>query len=72
MRSIGKIKIKKLKRIVKEEFDSMQSYTMNGYQIKEAIKNCVPDEWFATWEGAWAEIERTIIDELLYLQYGRK
>jgi hypothetical protein len=64
MRSIGKVKIKKLKRIVAEEF-AKDRYISNEYVITK-----VPTEWFDIWEMAYQEIHRIVYDELMNLTYN--
>ncbi|NCB43083.1 MAG: hypothetical protein EOM59_10745 [Clostridia bacterium] len=65
MRSIGKVKIRKLRALCVKYYDKM-----NGYASQEEIKRHVPDEWFDIWEGAWSEIERIIHDECTRIAYG--
>ena len=71
MRSIGKIKIKKLKELIKKEAKYFAPLSMNRYQCEESIKSNTPQEYFDTWESAYSEIERIINDELNNIQYGR-
>ena len=69
MRSIGKIKIKKLKAIIKEEFDNAKNSTLMGFisdidhkKLDQTVLDRVPDEWFDTWESAYTEIHNIIDD----------
>lgn len=71
MRSIGKVKIKKLKALCNKHFGYFQPLAINQYQCKEAIKADVPDDWYDTWESAWSEIERIISDEITNKLYGK-
>lgn len=71
MRSIGKIKIRKLKAICKGKISQYAPLSMNSYQCAEDIKANIPEEWFDTWEGAWSEIQRLIDDEISNFQYKR-
>jgi len=64
MRSIGKVKIKKLKAIVAKVYDNDMSCGEDDV-IAE-----VPTEWFDLWEGAWSEIHRIVGDELSNLRDG--
>ena len=66
MRSVGKVNIKKLKKIVAEEIKKHTTvWGGTDYQsIEEAVKARIPDEWYDIWESAWSEIERLIGDEL--------
>jgi len=61
MRSIGKVKIKKLKIIV---IDAMAEPLVDRwtYPSTEEIMERVPTEWFDLWEGAHSEIYRIISD----------
>ena len=70
MRSIGKIKIKKLRAMVRAEAARYAPLSMNAFQLGAAVRGQVPDAWFDTWESAWAEIERIIQDEITAIQYG--
>lgn len=58
MRSIGKVKIKKLKTIVMNAFDN------DRYVTEEEIVAMLPVSWWDTWESTDAEIRRIINDEL--------
>ena len=64
MRSIGKVNIKKLKRIIK----SMTTRSIIGElsipSVSEVIDR-VPSEWFDLWEGAYTEIEGIIRDTIM-------
>lgn len=62
MRSIGKVKIKKLKALVKETAKDFEPLSMTSYQLSDAVKHKIPDYWYDTWEGAWAEIEGLVSD----------
>jgi len=52
MRSIGKARIKKLVKMIKD----------NPELSRDEIMIKVPDSWFNLWESAWAEINRIIWD----------
>jgi hypothetical protein len=79
MRSIGKIKIKKLKAICQEELrrpDLFNNFPATGYAATSAararIAERVPSDWMDTWESAWNEIERIIDDEVTAFVYAPK
>ena len=58
MRSIGKVKIKKLKKVVHEMYE--KNHDVTDDQVIAAL----PNEWFDTWEMAWQEIHMLVHDEL--------
>ena len=69
MRSIGKVKIKKLKAIIKEEFDNAKSNSLMGFtsgidhkKLDQTVLDRIPVEWFDTWESAYSEIHNIIDD----------
>ena len=63
MRSIGKVKIKKLCKIVYEECNRQGGrYPYDYTKVRENIKARIPSEWYDTWESAWSEIERLVED----------
>lgn len=64
MRSIGKVKIRKLKKLTADMWKKNNHVSEN-----EVICN-VPFEWFDTWESAWSEIHRIVGDELRDLTYN--
>lgn len=70
-RTIGKVKIRKLKELVKEVYDNRDPYNWRGHFLHEAVKERVPEAWFDIWESGWAEIERIISDELNALAHGK-
>ena len=70
MRSIGKIKIRKLRAMVRAEAQKWVPLSMNAFQCKEELMRQVPEEYLDTWESAWAEINRIIDDELSAIMYG--
>ena len=63
-RTIGKIKIKKLKDLIMRKAKEFEPLALNTYQCMEAIRLEIPEEYFDTWESAWSEIDRIINDEL--------
>lgn len=71
MRSIGKVNIKKLDIIIKEEFDKAPKYERNLNRIKDNIEARIPGAWYDIWESAWSEIDRLISDKLTKLYYGK-
>jgi len=77
MRSIGKWKIKKLKKIIHEEYNKKPRFgrpwmSRDNYQtLVDTINERIPEEWYDTWESAWSEIDRLVRDELTNLIYGR-
>ena len=76
MRSIGKVKIKKLKAIVKQEYNKEFApgvYSRDIHKVQGAVNNRIPGAWYDTWESAWSEIDRLshdFIDELYYNKEG--
>lgn len=75
-RTIGKIRIRKLKALVQlklEESGFYEGQDWAGSTVTKAVENEVPEEWYDTWESAWEEINRIVDDELTKLVYrGRK
>jgi hypothetical protein len=55
MRSIGKVNIKKLNKIIEEEVKRPEIA-----DVKDRIEARIPSEWYDIWESAWSEIERLI------------
>ena len=76
MRSIGKVKIKKLKQIIEDDLRSLPEtpfWTNPDLRgVKDRVWEKVPSEWLDTWEGAYSEIERIICDTILEKTYNRK
>lgn len=71
-RSIGKIRIRKLKELVWKTAERYKPYLgINTFQCHEEIKTLVPEDWYDTWESAWSEIDRIIGDELNAIKYGK-
>ena len=72
-RTIGKIKIKKLKalvhKVMEEEKHSLFGWNPNYNSIRYKVKDRVPEEWFDIWEMGWAEIDRIIDDEICKIIY---
>ena len=68
MRSIGKVNIKKLKKIVEEEYKRHQN---NCRERIEARIHAEHEDWYDSWESAWSEIERLVDDELQAWTFGR-
>ena len=62
MRSIGKVNIRKLKKIVEEE------HAKGIASVRERIRERIPSEWYDSWESAYSEIERLIDDMLCALR----
>jgi len=60
MRSIGKVRIKELYRIVDEIWNCADSPN----DLRDRIQERIPEDWFETWESAWSEIERLINDRI--------
>lgn len=70
MRSIGKIKIKKLKTIINNEFNKAKNKPFTSgltSDLNHEILDQVPLEWFNTWESAHTEIHNIIDDEIFEL-----
>ena len=55
MRSIGKIRIKQLNKIIKQECQI-------GGDVKGRVIERLPLDWWDTWEGAHQEIHRLIME----------
>ncbi len=66
MRSIGKIKIRKLNKIIDGVWKDNKNalIPMRAYQLEESIIAMLPLEWWDTWEMADQEIRRLVSDEL--------
>jgi hypothetical protein len=73
MRSIGKVKIRKLKQIITDELIKESKNTNYPYRVnsnmdfnivEKNIKNRIPDNWYNTWEMAYQEINRIIYDTI--------
>lgn len=71
MRSIGKINIRKLNRILDEEYSSKDLFGQDHYDLADRVKARIPEEWYDTWESAWCEIERLISDGITRRLYSR-
>ena len=82
MRSIGKWKIKKLDKIIREEwakackfnYTRLRPWGVNSSELAAAIDERIPAAWFNTWESAWSEIEHLKSDGInnLINTEGRK
>jgi len=70
MASIGGIKIKKLKEIVRREAPAFAPLSMNSYQLSEHVKSLV-EPWEDIHECAWSEIQRIVDDEINQIKYGK-
>ena len=67
MRSIGKVNIRKLKKIVAEEYAKK---TRDCRERIAARLHAEHEDWYESWESAWNEIERLVEDELSAWTYG--
>lgn len=71
MRSIGKVNIRKLSKIVQEEMDKRYIKGALAYfhpwnaKSKEAIIARIPSEWYDIWESAYTEIHR-LVDDMMF------
>ena len=67
-RTIGKVKIKKLKelvnKVIEEEHDNLFNMDISKNAVEEKVIDRVPEEWFDIWESAWSEINRIVQDEI--------
>lgn len=78
MRSIGKVKIKKLNKIIHKEVIKESKKTNNTLSVmdfnivEDNVKAKIPEDWYNIWESAWAEINRLINDEMTAYAYGNK
>jgi hypothetical protein len=61
-RTIGAVRIKKLKAICHQEYTKWAGLSINHVQLDENIKAQIPEEWYDIWESAWSEINRIIDD----------
>jgi len=68
MRSIGKVNIKKLNKMVAEEIKKRTApygiFEGNYADVRSAVKENIPEEWYDIWESAYSEIERLIDDAI--------
>ncbi len=66
MRSIGKVKIKKLQKIVQEEYQRQKDtfYIMSFVALNDSIRERIPNEWYDLHETAYQEINRICDDEI--------
>jgi len=76
VRSIGKVRIKKLKAIVQEEAKGIDAGSRFHYYGEYAvlvsrIRERIPEEWYDTWEMATQEIDRIMCDFINEIKYGR-
>jgi len=75
VRSIGKVNIKKLNKIIAEEIAKPTARTFSTFchaDVKEKIIERIPAEWFDIWESAHDEMHRIIEDALMAETYGTK
>lgn len=67
-RSIGKVKIKKLRRIVAAQFVENAGAGAPWQDINkvtiESVEAQIPEAWYDIWEGAWSEIQNEISDAI--------
>lgn len=67
-RTIGKIKIKKLKekviKVIEEEKNNLFGMDVSWVTVREKVEDRIPVEWFDTWESAWAEMHNIIEDTI--------
>lgn len=75
MRSIGKWKIKKLRKIFDdvcyEERDNPFVEYIRWQVVRERVNRRIPEEWYDTWECAWSEIDRLIEDMISDYKYSK-
>ncbi len=71
MRSIGKVNIEKLNKIMDEEFKPNLLGRLDFNFIRENIEKRVPCHWFDSWESAYNEIERLIDDGITERMYKK-
>ena len=71
MRSIGKWNIKKLNKIIDEEYKSNIFGSIDLVSIRTAIESRIPEAWYSSWECAEHEIARLIDDGLSKRYYQR-
>jgi len=64
-RSIGKVNIKKLNKIILDE------WTKNNDVAEDEITEKLPTEWWDTWESADSQIRRIIYDQLMSFGWKR-
>lgn len=63
VRTIGKIKIRKLKALARDIHK--KNYKLGLITLLSDVVNKVPEDWQDIWESAWVEIEHIIMGELL-------
>jgi len=74
MRSIGKVKIKQLKALVKQELARPERLHMGivcHLDARDEVMKKIPADWFNIWESAHDEIDRIVDDVLMDFVYGR-
>lgn len=70
-RSIGAVKIKRIKELIQCEAGKFQPLALNSYQLQEHVKSLIPESYFDIWESAWSEIDRVISDEISRIKYTK-
>lgn len=73
-RTIGKVKIRKLKAIISEEIKKATNPfgEVNWVKAETRVRERIPSDWYDTWESAWSEIDRIINDEVMGYVHGRR
>jgi len=70
MRSIGKAKINRLRKMVIEDIKGTIPEMRNFGDVHARVFDSVPSEWFDIWESAYTEIENIITEEISEVAHG--
>lgn len=69
MRSIGKVKLRKLQEMVRAEIKKRTApygiFEGNYEAVRKSVRDSIPSEWYDLWECAYTEIENTIDDVIM-------
>jgi len=73
VRSIGAIKIKKLKSIVKDVVDKTNdTFGIDFGNVVYKVEARIPKEWYNVWESAHDEIRRLVRDEVIEALHSKR
>ena len=65
MRSIGKVNIRKLSKLIDEEYTRDLFGCTNYCAIEARVLDRIPEEWYGIWESAHTEIRRLTLDGIM-------
>lgn len=68
MRTIGKKNLKEVRKLTEKALDN----DLTGVQLRDFVMAELDEEVFDLWEGAYNEIEQTILDEILNGKHKEK